>query len=101
MIFAREAEREKREIGSSGFRGVRATLVVAPHGAGTRPARTSGVNPLNSQRAEKSLPFIDRGTIFHKRLHTFAHILTGETFKSGFSFEHHDRFQVKVIRFMQ
>ncbi len=38
-------------FGSSGFRGVRATLVVAPHWAGTRPARTYGVNPLNSQRA--------------------------------------------------
>ncbi len=27
---------------------MRATLMVAPHWAGTRPARTSGVNPLNS-----------------------------------------------------
>ena len=40
------------EKGFWGFRGVRATLVVAPHWAGTRPVRPSGVNPLNSQRAK-------------------------------------------------
>ncbi len=38
--------------GSLGFRAVRATLVVAPHKAGTKLARTYGVSLLNSQRAK-------------------------------------------------
>ncbi|MEI2607353.1 MAG: hypothetical protein V9G20_01850 [Candidatus Promineifilaceae bacterium] len=53
--------------GSSGFRGVRATLVVAPHWAGTRPARTSGVNPLNSRRTRSSLPWQGRRQCLKRR----------------------------------
>ncbi len=40
--------------------------MVAPHWAGTRPARTSGVTPLNSQRA--IIPFVLSAT-----KHTLAH----------------------------